>query len=97
MSVHINSAFKNTCVKTPVNPLNQRPSPNYEREFVHLSSQACKPNNTTVVDTTNCDSFDKGKNITSLVHFYDSIPGKCICCYFIYPSNYKFPLIICFN
>lgn len=96
MSVHINSAFKNTCVKTPVNPLNQHPCPNYEREVVHFSSKVIKPTATTVVVDKNCDLSEKVKNITSLVHFYDSIPGNCICntIYVFIQLNNGFNLII---
>lgn len=74
MSIHTKSVFKNTCVKTPINPFNKRPCPNYER---HVRPNSNKQNiELKICDETRNSELLAKDNIFSLVEFYDSIPGK---------------------
>lgn len=74
------SVLKNSCIKTPVNPFNNLPCPNYERKIRPNSSEKMylktwnENKQSNKVINKNSELFAKD-NIFSLVEFYDSIPG----------------------
>lgn len=86
MSVHRNSTFKNTCIKTPVNPKNNHPNPLFERctsrNQIEKEHQCGKNHNSTssiqnvTEENNSAGSIDVEKNVFNLVDFFDSIPGK---------------------
>lgn len=90
MSVHRNSTFKNTCIKTPVNPKNNHPIPLFERTISNNQIEKelqynCGKNhnsfsNDSIQNKAEDINLEKStvmeKNVFSLVDFFDSIPGK---------------------
>lgn len=88
MSLHNYTVFKNSCIKTPINPSSRLPTPFYERirsaTSLNESGFSKSLNNLTKnIDGGYSENFkekdtpkDSNTNFMSLIDFYESIPGK---------------------